>query len=216
MADIDHEGEAVAARARSRSISEDSGSGVENGGEEGAVAGADIPGTSEPPDRGLPARPLSPPTHGHSRYPLNSCRLTAWHLRTLAKALGLPTAGSADQLRQCIEGIVQRDHDYPSVVVVVREAQKTEQIVSLEDSEGEFLQCDPVYRDAPLRRARPAEDTPPIEDLRSRLEDADQAIAAAMAQDTEKSRIISELQDSLHSKEAELTRAHQEEVVSLQ
>ena len=88
-------------------------------------------------------------------------------------------------------------------MVVIREAQKTELIVSLEDSEGEFLQCDPAYSDAPLRRARPAEDTRPIEDLRSRLEEADQVIAAAMAQDTEKSWIISELQDALHSKEAE-------------
>ena len=34
------------------------------------------------------------------RFPLNSRRLTAWHLRALARALGIPTMGSTDQLRQ--------------------------------------------------------------------------------------------------------------------
>ena len=47
-----------------------------------------------------------------SRYPLNSPWLTTWHLGALAQALGLPTTGYQDQLRQCIEGTIQRDHDY--------------------------------------------------------------------------------------------------------
>ena len=231
MADIDHEAEAgaIAARDRSRSISQDSGSGVETGDRggweraemesPGAVAAptdAVIPRDVRTPERGPPARPLSPPTHSHSRYPLNSRRLTAWHLRTLAKALELPTAGSADQLRQCVEGILQRDRDYQNVVVVVQETRKTELIVSLEDSDGEFLRCDPVYADAPRQRARMTEDTWPIEDLRSQLEEADRIIAAARVQDTEKSEAISELQDTLHSMEEELKRAHQEEVTSLE
>ena len=44
--------------------------------------------------------------HTHSRYPLNSRRLTTWHLQALAGALGLPIAGSPDQLSQCVEGIM--------------------------------------------------------------------------------------------------------------
>lgn len=57
------------------------------------------------------------------------------HLRTLAKALGLPTSSSPDQLRQCVEGIVQRDRDHRNVMVEVQEFLKTEQVVTLEDSE---------------------------------------------------------------------------------
>ena len=78
---------------------------------------------AQPPARSLPAGPPS----SHSRYPLNSRRLTAWHLHTLAKALGLPTSGSPDKLRQCVEGIVQRDRDHHNVIVVVHELLKTEQ-----------------------------------------------------------------------------------------
>lgn len=48
--------------------------------------------------------------------------LTTWHLQTLARVLGLPTTGSINQLRQCIEAVVQKDHDYHNVVVTVRES----------------------------------------------------------------------------------------------
>ena len=96
----------------------------------------------------------SSPVHLHLRYPLNSRRLTAWHLRALAQALGLPTTGSIDQLRQCIEGIVQRDHDHQNVVVIIRESLKTEHVLVLADSEGEFLVSEPIYRDALPRHMR--------------------------------------------------------------
>ena len=46
--------------------------------------------------------------------------------------------GSADQLRQCIEAVVQRDYEYRDVVVTVKESPKTECIVALADSDGEF------------------------------------------------------------------------------
>ena len=46
-----------------------------------------------------------------------------------------------------MEGIVQRDHDHHNVMVVVKESLKTEHIVTLQDSEGEFLRCDPAYHD---------------------------------------------------------------------
>ena len=44
--------------------------------------------------------------------------LTAWHLQTLARALGLPTTEPINQLRQCIEAVMQKDHGYHNVVTV--------------------------------------------------------------------------------------------------
>ena len=48
-----------------------------------------------------------------SRYPFNSKKLTVAHLRALAEAIGLPTLGSADQLRQCMEGKLQTERYDP-------------------------------------------------------------------------------------------------------
>ena len=125
------------------------------------------------------------PAHSHSRYPLNSRRLTTWHLRALAGALGLPTAGSQDQLRQCVEDIVQRDHDYQNVMVVVRESLKTEHVVVLEDSEGEFLQSEPAYRDAPSPHVRAALDVRLIKELRRQPEEAGRRVASTANENKE-------------------------------
>ena len=63
--------------------------------------------------------------------------MTAAHLRSIAEAIGLPTGGSADQLRQCIERKLQTEREDPNVVVIIREVQTTEQIIALADGEGE-------------------------------------------------------------------------------
>ena len=147
------------------------------------------------------------PVHPHSRYPLNSRRLTAWHLRALAQALGLPTTGSADQLRQCIEGIVQRDHDYQNVVVIIRESLKTEHVVVLADSEGEFLEGETIYRDPPPRRMWAEEDVRVTEELREtrrQLEEANHIIESATAKDGEQAQTIAQLQEE---SEVEATQA---------
>ena len=141
------------------------------------------------------------PVPSQSRYPLNSRRLTAWHLRTLARTLGLPATGSADQLRQCIEGIVQREHDYHNVVVIVQENLKTEHVMMLADSEGEFLQSEPVYRDAPLRLTRAVEDVEVIQGQQRQLDEANQVIEAALAKQGEQAQMIVELQQTLHETE---------------
>ena len=73
-------------------------------------------------------------------YPLNSKRLTATHLRTIAEALKIPTAGSVDQLRQCIEGKLATEREDPNVVVIINECLSGEAILALADSEGEFLE----------------------------------------------------------------------------
>ena len=84
-----------------------------------------------------------------------------------------------------MEGIVQRDRDH-YVMVVVQESLKTEQIVTLEDSEGEFLRCDPAYRDTPPQRTRVAEGTEVVEGLRQQMTEAQQVIASAAAQRSRK------------------------------
>ena len=135
----------------------ETGSGTEDGGTPIAIATAMDAGVPDrrgkervgSRERNLHTEPA--PVPSQSRYPLNFRLLTACHLRMLAQALGLPTTGSTDQLRQCIEGIVQREHNYQNVVVIVQENLKTEHVMMLADSEGEFLQSEPVYRDAPSR-----------------------------------------------------------------
>ena len=107
-----------------------------------------------------------------------------------------------------MEGIVQRDRDHYNVMVVIQESLKTEQIVTLEDSEGEFLRCDPAYRDTPPQRTRVAEGTEVVEGLRQQLTEAQQVIASAAAKDQENAQTIWDLQEALASREEELTVAH--------
>lgn len=93
---------------------------------------------------------MEPPTaYSRSSYPLNFRQLTTWRLKALARALGLLTAGSVEPLQPCIEAIVQRDHDYQNVVVIVRESLKVKHVAVLADSEGEFLTSEALYRDTP-------------------------------------------------------------------
>ena len=58
--------------------------------------------------------------------------------------IGLPKAGSADQLRQCIEGRLQIDREDPNVVAIVRQNSRGEMRLILADSEGEFLESSPA------------------------------------------------------------------------
>ena len=124
--------------------------------------------------------------HPRARYPLNSKRLTAWHLRALAQALELPTTGSPDLLRQCIEAAVDQDHEHQNVVVTVKESLKTECIVALADLDGEFLASEPVYRNA--HRVRFEEDAQSVGELhaiRQQLEEAHHQLEVAAAREEE-------------------------------
>ena len=123
------------------------------------------------------------------QYPLNSKRLAAWHLRALAQALELPTTGSADQLRQCIEAVVGTDHEYQKVVVTVRESPKTEYGIALADADGEFLESEPVYRDT--RRVRFDEELQNPAELyatRRKLEEANHLLELAAVRERESRR----------------------------
>ena len=70
--------------------------------------------------------------------PLNSRRLTATYLKRIAQSLELPTAGSADETRQLIEGKLQETRDVANVQVIVDETTATIVKLSLMDDEGIF------------------------------------------------------------------------------
>ena len=78
--------------------------------------------------------------------PLNSKRLTSAHLKQLAEKLELPTTGSADQIRQLIEGKLQEDREVSNVQVVVQESTYRELVLSLIDEDGVFLETDPATK----------------------------------------------------------------------
>ena len=79
------------------------------------------------------------------RLPLNSRRLTAAYLRQLSEALGLPTIGSAEELRQQIEGKLA-ERDDPTIQVIVQETPRIETVLWLVDSGGAFLQTTSLHR----------------------------------------------------------------------
>ena len=68
--------------------------------------------------------------------PLNSRRLTAVHLRHIAGAMELPSTGSADEVRQLIEGKLQEEREVRNVQVVLEEASFRQFKLSLTDEEG--------------------------------------------------------------------------------
>ena len=69
--------------------------------------------------------------------PLNSKRLTGNHLRSISDALGLPTTGSADQMRQLIKGKLHADQgrETGNVQVVIKECSLVKATLALVDKE---------------------------------------------------------------------------------
>ena len=82
-----------------------------------------------------------------TRFPLNSKRLTASHLKRIAAAMGLPTTASADELRQMIEGEVQSRGREPRNVQVIVSGVGADSTLELCDAEGAFLE---VEQEEPL------------------------------------------------------------------
>ena len=78
--------------------------------------------------------------------PLNSRRLTTVQLKKIAEGLGLPTTGSADEIRQLIEGKLEEGHDVHNVQVVMNEATNISGSLSLMDEEGVFLGIEPFQK----------------------------------------------------------------------
>ena len=81
------------------------------------------------------------------QYLLNSRRLGAVHLRSIAGVLGLPTQASADELRQLIDGkLVEMDREASNVQVIIQEEIKKEECIFLVDETGVFQQTEKIYR----------------------------------------------------------------------
>ena len=82
------------------------------------------------------------------RIPLNSRKLTAPHLRQIAKAMDLPTERPADELRQQIEGSLasQEDREISTVQVIMKNQPLIETQLWLVDSQGVVLQTEPVQK----------------------------------------------------------------------
>ena len=78
--------------------------------------------------------------------PLNSRRLTAAHLRHIAGAMGLPSTGSADEVRQLIEGKLGDEREVRNVQVILEESSFLSVKLSLTDGEGVFLEADPLQK----------------------------------------------------------------------
>ena len=83
----------------------------------------------------------------------------------------------------------------------------------LADSEGEFLVSEPIDRDALPRHMRTEVDVRATEELREthrQLEEANDIIDAATANDEEQARMIAKLQEDLHECEVQATHACEE------
>ena len=65
-----------------------------------------------------------PSTAEGNVHPLNSRKLKVKHLRLLAETLELPTAASADEVRQMVEGTLKEREREPENVQVVVEEQR--------------------------------------------------------------------------------------------
>ena len=148
-----------------------------------------------------------------TRYPL---RLTVAHLRMIAEALGVEKAGSADQLRQCIEGRLQTDREDPNVVIV-RQNSCGETRLTLADSEGKFLESSPA-------RHEPTTPSPPrtsgdigkisaeLQEVGGQLEEANMALESAKMREREQAQQIAELQAAIHEREEHAARNLESEI----
>ena len=77
--------------------------------------------------------------------PLNSRRLTSFHLKQIAEALELPATGSTDQLRQVIEGELESEKhvDAANVQVLIEDRETVEVKLCLMDDSGVILETRP-------------------------------------------------------------------------
>ena len=91
------------------------------------------------PDPALPTPSVPTGKMNEIPFPLNSRRLTCFYRRSIAKAIGLPTAGTAEETRVIIEGrLTEMEQDPQNVQVVVRSSPHGETL-SLRDVDGTFV-----------------------------------------------------------------------------
>ena len=107
----------------------------------------------------------------------------------------LPTAGSADETRQLIEGKLQETRDVANIQVVVDETTATTVKLSLIDDEGIFHEAAPFDRSA--------KGSQPEDDVLQRLEDAER-------KNEELTVELMATQESLNQERAKTTRLTEE------
>ena len=80
-------------------------------------------------------------SRAHARFPipLNSRRLTANHVKRMARALGVPTTAAGEDIRQMVEGKITETGHEPRNVQVQLAGSTPDCAFSLLDDEGEFL-----------------------------------------------------------------------------
>ena len=163
---------------------------------------SDRDGTSEVEEEGPGAEARAKESSRAKLLPLNSQRLTAAYLRQLAGGLGLPTSGSANQLRQVVEGKLQEEHDPLNVQVMVEEISAIGVKLSLVDEEGVFLVTEPAEKEGETGSSALedmlAESERKNEDLLVQLT----AVQDELAAEQEKSaRLQEELSSATHAEE---------------
>ena len=77
--------------------------------------------------------------HARLPIPLNSRRLTANHVKRMARALGVPTTAAGEDIRQMVEGKITETGHEPRNVQVKLAGPTPDCAFSLLDDEGEFL-----------------------------------------------------------------------------
>ena len=131
------------------------------------------------------------------RMPLNSKRLKAGHLRRLAAALGVPTAASADELRQMIDGkLTEEGKEARNVQVVLGGADPTSEF-ALEDEEGRFLSVPATEEENHSESPNLSGDGEEQEALKRELDTLTEEIQSLKAE-------VSGLKDKLHEEKARI------------
>ena len=153
--------------------------------------------------------PRDPELPQGARLPLNSKRLTAVHLRAIAKAMDLSTTGSTDQVRQMIEGKLQTDEarDISSTLVILTESPMISTVLSLVDSGGVFLETEATYRaqhgEHGLKTESSEATQKALEEVQQALGEAQHELEMALAKLAEQEHLVLELQAKLEASTSE-------------
>lgn len=159
-----------------------------------------------------PAPPIDESEVVHClRYPLNSKRLTAAHLGAIAEAIGLPTGGSVDQFRQCIEGKLQTERN-------VTQCHHYHEGDKDYGANHRARRCGgQICPTPPLRRGHAPDEstTKELRDVHAQLQEAKGIIDSAQEKDTEQAQQIAELHDALRKQGRQMTMEFEDKVADL-
>ncbi len=143
------------------------------------------------------------------QLPLNSRRITTSYLQQIARAMELPTAAPADDLRQMIDGKLSGEMERSSQnvqVIITPEPVSGGAHLSLQDHEGVFLEIEPESSRAPgaqeptEERDRLTEEEgeeQPFEQLTTRVTELRRELEEAAAQNSSLVAEVSSLREEV-------------------